>query len=130
LEQWIRKRVPEALDLIVTPFLTLLIMIALALFAIGPIFHTVENVILDVTVAVLEWPFGLAGLIIGFLNQIIVITGVHHVFNLLEIQLLENFGFNPYNAIVTCATAAQGGAALAVGRSEERRVGKECRFRS
>src|SRR5690606_35779344 len=45
----------------------------------------------------------------------IVVTGVHHVFNLLEIQLLEKFGFNPYNAIVTCATAAQGGAALAVG---------------
>ncbi|MDR4890346.1 sucrose-specific PTS transporter subunit IIBC [Fredinandcohnia sp. QZ13] len=115
LEKWIRKRVPEALDLIVTPFLTLLIMIALALFAIGPVFHTVENIILDATVAVLEWPFGIAGLIIGFLNQIIVITGVHHVFNLLEIQLLEKFGFNPYNAIVTCAVAAQGGAALAVG---------------
>ncbi|MFS0863085.1 sucrose-specific PTS transporter subunit IIBC [Fredinandcohnia sp. 179-A 10B2 NHS] len=114
LEKQIRKRVPEALDLIVTPFLTLLVMITLALFVIGPIFHTVENLILDATVAVLSWPFGLAGLLIGFLNQIIVVTGVHHIFNLLEIQLLENFGNNPYNAIVTCATAAQGGATLAV----------------
>lgn len=115
LEKQIRKRVPEALDLIVTPFLTLLVMITLALFVIGPIFHTVENLILDGTVAVLSWPFGLAGLLIGFLNQIIVVTGVHHIFNLLEIQLLESFGNNPYNAIVTCAIAAQGGAALAVG---------------
>lgn len=115
LEQKVRKRVPEYLDLIVTPFLTLLVMIAVALFFIGPVLHTVEDYILDATVAVLSWPFGISGLLIGFFNQIIVITGVHHVFNLMEIMLLERFGFNAYNAIVTCAVAAQGGAALAVG---------------
>ncbi|WP_062352499.1 sucrose-specific PTS transporter subunit IIBC [Bacillus kwashiorkori] len=115
LEQWIRKRVPEALDLIVTPFLTLLIMITLALFVIGPIFHSAENIILSTFKAILEWPFGISGLIIGGLNQLIVITGVHHIFNMLEIQLLEAFGNNPYNAIITCSVAAQGGAALAVG---------------
>lgn len=115
LEKSIRKRVPEALDLIVTPFLTLLIMSIAALFVIGPIFHAVEDYILQGTLAVLGLPFGLAGLLLGFFNQIIVITGVHHIFNLLEIQLLENFGSNPYNAIVTASIAAQGGAALAVG---------------
>ncbi|KMY52948.1 PTS sugar transporter subunit IIA [Bacillus sp. FJAT-27231] len=115
LEQQIRKRVPDTFDLIVTPFLTLLVMIVLALFIIGPIFHSVEEVMLHATVAVLKWPFGISGFIIGFLNQMIVITGVHHVFNLLEIQLLEKFGNNPYNAIVTCSVAAQGGAAFAVG---------------
>ncbi|WP_077329189.1 sucrose-specific PTS transporter subunit IIBC [Virgibacillus siamensis] len=115
LERMIRKRVPESLDLIVTPFLTLLVMIAAALFVIGPIFHTVEEYLLQGTLAVLDVPFGLAGILIGALNQIIVITGVHHIFNLLEIQLLENTGSNPYNAIITCSVAAQGGAALAVG---------------
>ncbi|NWO12025.1 sucrose-specific PTS transporter subunit IIBC [Virgibacillus sp.] len=115
LERAIRKRVPEALDLIITPFLTLLIMIGAALFIIGPIFHVVENYILDGTLAVLNLPFGLAGLLIGFLHQIIVITGVHHIFNLLEIKLLEDVGSNPFNAIITASIAAQGGAALAVG---------------
>ncbi len=57
LERWIRKRVPEVLDLIVTPFLTLLIMITLALFVIGPIFHSAENIILAIFKAILEWPF-------------------------------------------------------------------------
>ncbi|WP_455661743.1 sucrose-specific PTS transporter subunit IIBC [Pradoshia sp.] len=114
LERAIRRRVPESLDLILTPFLTLLIMIILALLVIGPIFHTVENGILSVATNILSWPFGISGLIIGGLNQIIVITGVHHVFNMLEIQLLAEFQSNPYNAIVTCSTAAQGGAALAV----------------
>lgn len=115
LEQWIRKRVPETFDLIITPFLTLLVMITLALFIIGPIFHSTENIILTVFKSILEWPFGISGLIIGGLNQLIVVTGVHHIFNMLEIQLLEAFGNNPYNAIITCSVAAQGGAALAVG---------------
>ncbi|MFC3418662.1 sucrose-specific PTS transporter subunit IIBC [Salinicoccus hispanicus] len=115
VERFIRKRVPEALDLIITPFMTLLIMIALALFLIGPVFHALEGVILDATLSVLAWPFGISGILIGGLNQIIVITGVHHIFNLLEIQLLDELGANPYNAIVTASVAAQGGATLAVG---------------
>jgi PTS system sucrose-specific IIC component len=115
LERAIRKRVPESLDLIITPFLTLLVMIVLSLVIIGPIFHTVEQGILTVATNVLSWPFGISGLLIGGLNQIIVITGVHHVFNMLEIQLLSEFKNNPYNAIITCSVAAQGGAALAVG---------------
>ncbi|WJY27273.1 sucrose-specific PTS transporter subunit IIBC [Sporosarcina trichiuri] len=115
LERWLRKRTPEALDLILTPFLTLLIMIMLGLFVIGPIFHTVEIGVMAATVEILGLPFGVPGLLIGFFNQIIVITGVHHVFNFLEIQLLAQDGLNPYNAIVTAAVAAQGAAALAVG---------------
>jgi len=115
LERAIRKRVPESLDLITTPFLTLLVMITVSLLIIGPIFHTVEQGILSVTISVLSWPYGISGFFIGGLNQLIVITGVHHVFNMLEIQLLAEFQNNPYNAIVTCSVAAQGGAALAVG---------------
>ncbi|AZU60772.1 sucrose-specific PTS transporter subunit IIBC [Neobacillus mesonae] len=115
LERLIRKRVPEALDLIVTPFLTLLIMITLSLLVVGPIFHIVEQDILKVATNVLSWPFGISGILIGGLNQLVVITGVHHIFNMLEIQLLSQFHNNPYNAIITCSVAAQGGAALAVG---------------
>jgi PTS system sucrose-specific IIC component len=115
LERRIRNRVPETLDLIITPFMTLLIMIVVSLLVVGPIFHSVEQVILDAATTVLSWPFGISGLIIGGLNQLIVITGVHHVFNMLEIQLLAEYKYNPYNAIVTCSVAAQGGAALAVG---------------
>lgn len=114
-EKWLRKWVPDTIDLLVTPFITLLVMSSLALFLIGPIFHSFEEVILAGTQYVLGLPFGLAGIIIGFLNQLIVITGVHHIFNFLEVQLLANTGGNPFNAIITGAIAAQGGAALAVG---------------
>ncbi|GAA0137131.1 sucrose-specific PTS transporter subunit IIBC [Paenibacillus sp. YSY-4.3] len=114
-EKMLRKRVPEALDLILTPFITLLVMITLGLFVVGPVFHSLEEWVLHGTTFILGLPFGIAGLVIGFFNQIIVVTGVHHIFNFLEIQLLEQFGSNPFNALVTSAMAAQGAACLAVG---------------
>ncbi|MFD2654659.1 sucrose-specific PTS transporter subunit IIBC [Gracilibacillus thailandensis] len=123
IEKFFRKRVPEALDLIVTPFLVLLIMIILSLFALGPVLHLVENWIFDGTMALLELPLGLSGLIIGFFHQLIVITGVHHIFNFLEIQLLENLNYNPFNPIITASIAAQGGAALAVAvKSKQKKM--------
>ncbi|HHX0793760.1 TPA: sucrose-specific PTS transporter subunit IIBC [Streptococcus pyogenes] len=114
LEKWLHKKVPEALDLLVTPFLTFAIMSILGLFVIGPVFHSLENLILAGTQAVLHLPFGIAGLIVGGIQQLIVVTGIHHIFNFLEAQLIANTGKDPFNAYLTAATAAQAGATLAV----------------
>ncbi|WP_155972093.1 sucrose-specific PTS transporter subunit IIBC [Streptococcus ruminantium] len=120
-EKAVRKVVPDVLDLLVTPFVTLLAMSILGLFVIGPVFHVVEEYILAGTKAVLSLPFGLAGLIIGGVHQVIVVSGVHHIFNLLEIQLLAEskaatgLSANAFNAIITAAMTAQGAATVAVG---------------
>lgn len=114
-EKAVRKVVPEVLDLLLTPFITLLVMSILGLFVIGPVFHVVENYILFGTQALLALPFGLGGLLIGGVHQIIVVSGVHHIFNLLESQLVANTGVNPFNAIITAAMTAQGAATVAVG---------------
>ncbi|EZM62662.1 sucrose-specific PTS transporter subunit IIBC [Streptococcus pyogenes] len=114
LEKWLHKKVPEALDLLVTPFLTFAIMSTLGLFVIGPVFHSLENLVLAGTQAVLHLPFGIAGLIVGGIQQSIVVTGIHHIFNFLEAQLIANTGKDPFNAYLTAATAAQAGATLAV----------------
>ncbi|HFU4054220.1 TPA: sucrose-specific PTS transporter subunit IIBC [Streptococcus suis] len=114
-EKAVRKVVPEVLDLLVTPFITLLVMSILGLFVIGPVFHVVENYILLATQAILSLPLGLGGLLIGGVHQIIVVSGVHHIFNLLESQLVANTGANPFNAIITAAMTAQGAATVAVG---------------
>lgn len=114
-EKWVRKYVPEVLDLLVTPFITLFVMSILGLFVLGPFFHQVEKVILSITTTVLYLPFGLGGLIIGGTHQLIVVSGVHHIFNLLEINLLSATGQNPFNAIITAAMTAQGAAAVAIG---------------
>ena len=114
-EKGLRKVVPDVLDLLVTPFVTLLVMSILGLFVIGPVFHVVENYILLGTKAILALPFGLGGLVIGGVHQLIVVSGVHHIFNLLEVQLLAADHANPFNAIITAAMTAQGAATVAVG---------------
>lgn len=114
-EKAVRKVVPDVLDLLVTPFVTLLVMSILGLFIIGPVFHVVENYILLGTKAILNLPFGLGGFLIGGVHQVIVVSGVHHIFNLLEVQLLAADHVNPFNAIITAAMTAQGAATVAVG---------------
>ncbi|HEM2696161.1 TPA: PTS glucose transporter subunit IIA [Streptococcus suis] len=114
-EKAVRKVVPEVLDLLVTPFVTLFVMSILGLFVIGPVFHVVENYILAATQAILNLPMGLGGLLIGGVHQVIVVSGVHHIFNFLEAQLVANTGANPFNAIITAAMTAQGAATVAVG---------------
>lgn len=115
LERSLRKVIPDSLDLLLTPFLVLAIMSVLALFAIGPIFHQLEVVVLEATKWVLGLPFGIAGFVIGGLHQLIVVTGIHHIFNFLEVQLLADNGHNAFNALLSAATAGQAGAVLAVG---------------
>lgn len=114
-EKAVRKVVPDVIDLLVTPFVTLLVMSILGLFVIGPVFHVVENYILIATKAILSLPFGLGGFLIGGVHQLIVVSGVHHIFNLLEVQLLAADHANPFNAIITAAMTAQGAATVAVG---------------
>ena len=114
-EKLVRKVVPDVIDLLVTPFVTLLVMSILGLFVIGPVFHVVENYILIATKAILSLPFGLGGFLIGGVHQLIVVSGVHHIFNLLEVQLLAADHANPFNAIITAAMTAQGAATVAVG---------------
>ena len=114
-EKAVRKVVPDVIDLLVTPFVTLLVMSILGLFVIGPVFHVVESYILIATKAILSLPFGLGGFLIGGVHQLIVVSGVHHIFNLLEVQLLAADHANPFNAIITAAMTAQGAATVAVG---------------
>ena len=113
-EKWLHKKIPDVLDLLLVPFLTFLVMSILGLFVIGPVFHIVESYVLNGTEFLLSLPFGLAGLIIGAVHQLIVVTGVHHILNLLESQLVSQTGKDPFNAIITAAMTAQAGATLAV----------------
>lgn len=113
-EKWLRKHVPDSLDLIVTPFLTLLVGLILALFALGPVLHYVENGVLFVVEHLLTLPFGIGGLVYGSFGQLLGIFGIHHILNFLEISMLAKDGWNYLNPIGTCGNVAQAGAVLAV----------------
>ncbi len=114
LEKFFRRFIPDFLDLIVTPFLTLLITLLLGLFLVGPIMHGVENEVVLFFTKLMTLPLGIGGFICGFAMQIIVVTGLHHAFNALEASLLAETGYNAWNAMISPGIAAQGAAAIAV----------------
>lgn len=113
-EQWLRRHVPDAIDLIVTPFVTMLVGIMMALFVIGPVLHTVENGVLWLVENLLFLPLGIGGLLYGSFGQLLGIFGIHHILNFLEISMLAQDGWNYLNPIGTCGNVAQAGAVLAV----------------
>lgn len=114
LQLSLKKIVPDVLDLILTPFLTLFISMILGILIIGPIMHHLEIFIFNAVRMFLELPYGIGGFVVGGLHQVIVVSGVHQIFNALEIELLSSTGKDMFNAIITGAIIAQGGAALAV----------------
>ena len=114
IEKGLKKVVPDVLDLIVTPFLTLLISMILGLIVVGPVMHTVEQAVFGAVKGFIALPFGIGGLLIGGLVQVLVVTGLHHALSALEVELLATTGVNAYNAIITCAIVAQGAASIAV----------------
>ncbi len=114
LEKKLRKTVPAVFDFMITPFLVLFIMLILSLLVIGPLLHALENVLLVIVEYALKLPLGIGGLIVGFFWSIITLTGVHHIFNMLEISLLASTGFNPFNAILCMCGFSSAGVCLAI----------------
>lgn len=62
LEKKLRKNMPNAMDLIFTPFLVILISVFVALFVLGPIVHAFEGQAVKVIEMFLHLPLGIGGL--------------------------------------------------------------------
>lgn len=116
LEKRLRKVIPDALDLILTPFLTVIITGFVALLFIGPAGRVLGDGISLVLSTLITHAGWLAGLLFGGLYSVIVITGIHHSFHAIEAGLLgnPNIGVNFLLPIWSMANVAQGGACLAV----------------
>ena len=113
-QKFLKKFIPDVIDLIVTPFLTLLISMVLGLLIVGPLMHTAELWVFGLIKSFMLLPYGIGGAVVGGVHQIIVVTGIHHAFSALEVELLASTGVNPFNAMITCGIVAQGAAAVAV----------------
>ncbi|HDM8082147.1 TPA: PTS sucrose transporter subunit IIBC [Yersinia enterocolitica] len=116
LEKRLRKIIPDSLDLILTPFLTVIITGFVALLFIGPAGRVLGDGISLVLSTLITHAGWLAGLLFGGLYSVIVITGIHHSFHAIEAGLLgnPNIGVNFLLPIWSMANVAQGGACLAV----------------
>lgn len=112
IEKKLRTFVPQIIDLVVTPFLTLTITIFLMLFILGPITHTMEIWVTDFIVMLIQAPLGIGYIIYAGLQQVLVITGLHHSLSIIELQLLADTGTNVLNPLGTASMAGQFGAAI------------------
>ncbi|AKX34079.1 PTS system, sucrose-specific IIB component [Spiroplasma litorale] len=123
LERWIKTWMPKSVNIIFTPFLTIVVSILVALIVLGPLLLQVEQGILIATTAILKLPFGIGTGIVAGILQAIVITGCHQILQGLEMQLVIQGNIpdatghmtgSIFNAIWTASIISQGGAALAV----------------
>lgn len=101
LERKMRQVMPNSLDLILTPFVTIFCMLVLVLMGFGPIVHWLEQILIAVTQTLMNLPFGLGGFFVGATYPLTVIAGLHHMYVLIETSLLANTGFN--QLITLCA---------------------------
>lgn len=101
MEKKLRKIMPNALDLIMTPFLVMLGTFLIVMLGIGPVMHVVELKLVSVVELMVHLPFGIGGFLIGATYPLLVITGLHHTYTMIETSLLANTGFNP--VITLCA---------------------------
>ena len=101
MEKKLRKIMPNALDLIMTPFLVMLGTFLVVMLGIGPVMHVVELKLVTIVEMLVHLPFGIGGFLIGATYPLLVITGLHHTYTMIETSLLANTGFNP--VITLCA---------------------------
>ena len=115
IEKKLHKIVPEMIDLFVTPLVTVLVTGLLTIAVIGPVFSTLEGWILKGATALIRLPYGLGGLLVGFFYAFTVVAGFHHMYNMIEAQMLGVAGgLNIWMPVATAANVAQGAAAMGV----------------
>lgn len=114
IEKKLHKVVPAMLDLFVTPLVSVFITGYLTLSVIGPVFVFLENSLLDGIQLLISIPFGIGGFLMGGAYASTVVSGIHHMYTLIDLGQLAKYGFTYWLPLASAANVAQAGAALAV----------------
>lgn len=123
LEKKLHKYVPAMLDLFVTPLVSVFVAGYLALAVIGPVFVVIENAIINGVQWLIAIPFGIGSFIMGGLYATTVVSGIHHMYTVIDIGQLAQYGLTFWLPLASAANVGQGGAALAVAfRSKNKKT--------
>lgn len=115
IERQLHRRVPEAVDLFVTPLCTVLATAFITLGVIGPVFSAAESRVLEFAGWVVTVGHGTGAMVMGAFYPVTVVCGIHHMYNVIEAGMLAAEGRNLWMPIASAANFAQGAACLAVG---------------
>ena len=115
LEIWLRKWIPQYISMIVVPLLALVPTVIIAHTVLGPIGWTIGQWVSEVVYAGLTGDFRwLFGLFFGTLYSPLVITGLHHMSNAIDLQLIADFGGTNLWPMIALSNIAQGSAVMAI----------------
>ena len=113
LEKFFRKVIPAVVSMIFVPFFSVTLSVMAAHFILGPIGWKVGSVISSVVYAGITGPVKvLFAAIFGFVYAPLVITGLHHMTNAIDLQLIADFGGTMLWPMIALSNIAQGSAVL------------------
>ena len=115
LEKFFRKICPAVVSMIVVPFCSLVLAVMAAHFVLGPIGWAIGSAISSVVYAGISGPFRVVfGAVFGFIYAPLVITGLHHMSNAIDLQMIADFGGTMLWPMIALSNIAQGSAVLGV----------------
>ena len=115
LERGMRKISPASISMIIVPFFALVPAVLIAHTVVGPIGWAIGSVISKVVYGGLTSSFGaIFAAAFGFLYAPLVITGLHHMTNAIDLQLVAQFGGTILWPMIALSNIAQGSAVLAM----------------
>ncbi|MCM3585919.1 PTS system trehalose-specific EIIBC component [Mesobacillus maritimus] len=114
IETFLKKRIPDAFQLLLVAPIALLVTGFVSFVAIGPITFAIGSGITNAVVSVFEFAPIIGGLLYGGLYAPLVITGMHHTFLAVDLQLIGSIGGTFLWPMVALSNIAQGTAALAM----------------
>jgi PTS system trehalose-specific IIC component len=115
IELWLRARVHNSVQLLVVPIVTIVVTGFLALSVIGPLARHAGMMITAGLVHVFDMAPLLGAMLFGLLYAPLVVTGMHHMFIAVDLQLIATLGGTFIWPMIALSNIAQGSAALATG---------------
>ena len=115
LEKFFRKITPAVISMIVVPFCSLVLAVVAAHFILGPIGWRIGSAISSLVFAGITGSFRVVfGAVFGFIYAPLVITGLHHMSNAIDLQLIADYGGTMLWPMIALSNIAQGSAVLAM----------------
>lgn len=113
LEKFFRKITPQVISMIVVPFCSLLLAVIAAHFVLGPIGWKIGEAISEVVFSGITGTFKIVfGAFFGVIYAPLVITGLHHMSNAIDLQLIADYGGTMLWPMIALSNIAQGSAVL------------------
>ena len=113
IEKFFRKYTPQVISMIVVPFCSLLLSVMAAHFILGPIGWKIGAAISAAVYWGITGPIKvLFAAVFGFVYAPLVITGLHHMSNAIDLQLIADYNGTMLWPMIALSNIAQGSAVL------------------